>query len=308
MEVLPVLAPDDIVPFFVNVTFGSFRLYEIIQVKLSEANAEEMTDDLIKDLSSNKPEELVSFRPLVLTYLDDQIQDYQKLLNVVPCSGYAKKGSCVHVFSVECSSGAVLYNDQFEWDIFDRSASVDDITRLTIMELGLPIQFINIMSAQIRWQIIRLRAMHAHPEKLEESIKTKEILVPQTVFGFRNLEEIADYSPLVGIISKPGGDKKANEKNNINRERELRAQKRQNRSNLSDILYPIDEQTIVSVQMVPIVRANPMPQDSYEIDLSALPGYLNEEEEISDELKAKAERKLYEAQYLPCTSVNIENY
>ena len=220
---LPVLLPDEIVPFFINIVNEDRVFFEIVQIKLCDAEATKMKDDLTKDLELPPNSSLAQ---TILSFLEGQIEEYKKLTEMYPETEWAEKNSAVHIILIEASTDSVIYCDQFEWDIFDRKANIDAFTRLTIEELGLPAEFVNTFSAQIRHQIIKYRAMHCFPDRLMEYTKTHPLFAPQSVRGFRPVQDLLDVSPVVGI--KPGRETK---NSNSSIERDRRAQRRHNKTN-----------------------------------------------------------------------------
>jgi hypothetical protein len=80
--------------------------------------------------------------------------DYQKAGVGVPSTEWAARGSASHIVFLEVGIDSVVYSDMLEWDVFDRSADPDDFARITVKELGLPVEFVNATSGQIRWQYL----------------------------------------------------------------------------------------------------------------------------------------------------------
>ncbi|EAX95899.1 hypothetical protein TVAG_304290 [Trichomonas vaginalis G3] len=290
MEPLPVLLPDEIVPFFINIVFDDQRLFEIIQVKLNEADPEEMTKTLTYDLK------IQPIEASILSAIESQLEEYKKLTEMVPSTEWAKNGSAVHVLLIEASTESVVYSDQFEWDIFDRTMNPDEFSRLTLEELALPAEFINTVSAQIRHQVIRLRCMHCFPDKFAEYIKLNPISSPQTITGFRPVSDLIDVSPVVGL--RPGRESKST---SGTRDRDYRHQRRaNNRASLSfnTALHRADDVAVIQVKLVPTVRAVPMPEDNPNINLAAIPSMLNDPEVMADDTR-KVTQKLEQARYCP---------
>jgi len=284
----PVLTNEEIVPFFIDVSFDAHRLFEIVQVRLCDANPETVTNSLVSDLNLSN-----GFKEAVLSLLESQTQDFKNLTSLYPISEYAQKGSAVHILSIEICTNTVVYSDQFEWDIFDTEANVDEFSRLTIKELGLPAEMTNTLSAQIRWQIIRFRCMHAYPDRLSQAILANPIYSPQTTRGLRSVSELIDVSPAVGLI--PGREIKSS---TSARNRDMRALKRQGRPVPVGALLPAENIGITNVKLVPIVRAIPQPEDSPNIDLSMLPHLYNEPEIITDEILQKVSQKIEQMPYM----------
>ena len=152
---LTVLKPNDIVPFFINVVNDSQRLYEVVQVPLNEANPTQIANNLVNDFGISH-----GFIEPIISLVEAQLDDFQKVAVQEPSTEWAKAGSAVHIFTLEVGIDAVVYGDMIEWDIFDEEADPDEFARKTTKELALPVEFENVISGQIRWQIIRLRAMH----------------------------------------------------------------------------------------------------------------------------------------------------
>lgn len=296
MEVSPVLLPDEIVPFFINIIFDDQRLFEIMQVKLNEADPDDMAKTLTHDLK------IQPIQAAVLSVIESQLQEYKKLTEMVPCTEWAKNGSASHVLLIEASTDSVVYSDQFEWDIFDRAMNPDEFARLTFEELALPAEFINTVSAQIRHQIIRLRCMHCFPDKFTEYITANPIFAPQTISGFRPVSDLIDVSPVVGL--RPGRESKSS---SGTRDRDYRHQRRaNNRASLSfnTALHRADDNSVIQVKLVPTVRAVPMPEDNPNIDLAAIPALLDDPELISEDDIRKVSQKLEQAKYYPAPSQN----
>lgn len=283
----PVLEIDDIVPYFMNIVFDSQRLCEVVQAKLGESNSEEIAQYLVNDLGLSH-----GFKQAIISLLDGQIAEYKRLLDVYPSTEWAKNGSAVHVFYVECGLNTVVYSDRFEWDIFDRNADPDKFALQTRAELGLPGEFTNVISAQIRWQIIKLRAMHANPDRFMEYIRTNPIAAPQTERGLRGIDDLLDSSPAVGLI--PGVIAK---KATHSRDRTIRYLKRQGHAVSKNALQPVEETGVLSVKLVPIVRVTPMPEDCLNIDLAAVPELMSSPSILTDDIRRKVDNKFEQAKF-----------
>ena len=288
---IPVLTPDEIVPFFINIRDGDQRLFEVLQLRLCDVDPEKITNTLTRDLSLPP-----NFSQAVFSFVESQFGEYQKLTELFPDTEWANKGSAVHCFQIEASTESVIYCDQFDWDIFDRTADPDAFAQLTIQELALPAEFVNVLSAQIRHQIIKFRSMHAFPDKFMEYIKTNPLAAPQIHIGFRPVSDLLDVSPAVGL--KPGSETKSS---TSSRERDMRAQRRQNRTIQTAALRRADD-TVIEVSLVPVVRAIPMPEDSTNIDLPAVPQLLADDEPVSQRDIDKVFNKLDQAKFMPAPS------
>lgn len=287
----PVLLPNEIVPFFIDVKDEENRFFEIIQIRLNEANAEKMANDISEDMGLP-----ANFRQAIFSFLETQIADYQNLTEMHAATEWAKKGSAVHFLNVEASTDTVVYCDVFEWDIFDREMDPDAFSRLTIKELALPGEFVNTISAQIRHQVIKFRSMHAFPEKFAEYIKTNPSYKPQSDLGFRPVQDLLDVSPAVGLKSL-----REVKSSSSSRDRDRRANRR-SKTFQSDALHSLSESVITKVNLVPVVRPIPMPEDSTTIDLAALPSLLEDDEPLSQEELDKVAKKLDQARFVPAPS------
>jgi hypothetical protein len=261
-----VLRPSDIVPFFINVVCDGQRLLEVIQAPLDDANPEELAATLVSDLGIPQ-----GFRGQIQSLLEVELEDFQKLASQVPTTSWAQSGSAVHILILEVGVDAVVYGDLIEWDIFDETADPDEFAGLTVKELGLPVEFANVISGQIRWQVIRFRAMHVHPDRFAAFIETRPDAAPQTHRALRGREELKDVSPVVGLV--PGVTAK---KTIASRDRHARHLKRLGHAVARGALQPGEDPGLTQVKVVPIVRAAPMPEDATTIDLAAVPHMLGD--------------------------------
>jgi len=157
---------------------------------------------------------------------------------------------------------------------------------ITSKELALPVEFTNAISAQIRWQTIRFRAMHCYPEKFNEYIKTNRSAAPQTRRGIRSGTDLLDASPVIGLV--PG----ATEKKAISsRDRLARYAKRQGHTVSRGVLQPAEDPGVIHVKLVPVVRASPLPEDNTSIDLASIPAMLDDELYEAPEVIKKVQQK-----------------
>ena len=287
-SIRPILLLDDIVPFFINIDFDSHKLFEIVQVKLSEANPEQIISSLVVDLELPN-----GFKEVTLSFIETQLLEYKKLTEIYPTSKWAQEGSGIHIFEIEASTNSIVYSDLFDWDIFDYETDPDDFARLTIKELGLPLELINSLSGQIRWHTIKLRIFHSNPENLQKLIIKNPNFNPQQMIGLRQVTELIDVSPAIGII--PGREHKST---TSSRNRDIRAARRQGRSVPRGALIPIEEGGIIQIKLVPTVRAMIMPEDSPYVDLNAIPGLLKESDLIDDQFIERVRQKMEHNTYL----------
>ncbi|KAH0785537.1 SWI/SNF-related matrix-associated actin-dependent regulator of chromatin subfamily B member 1 [Histomonas meleagridis] len=276
-----VLKPNDIVPFFINVVNDSQRLYEIVQVPLNEANPTQIANNLVEDFGISR-----GFIEPILSLVETQYDDFNKVSTQIPTTEWAINGSAVHILTIEVGIDAVVYGDMIEWDIFDESADPDEFARQTVKELALPVEFSNVISAQIRWQVIRLRAMHCYPERFQQYIQENRIAAPQVQKGLRSGSDLLDASPVVGLV--PGVTEK---KAISSRDRHARHLKRQGHTVSRGALQPDEDKGVIPVKLVPVVRGMPMPEDSPSINLAAVPSMLNDDAYDSPDLVEKVARK-----------------
>jgi hypothetical protein len=276
-----VLAPDEVVPFFINVVCDGQRLYEVVQSPLNATNPEEVAASLVTDLGITP-----GFRDQIQSLIEVDILDYQALTKKIPSSEWALSGSATHILSFEVGIDSVVYSDLLEWDIFDLTADPDDFARITVKELGLPVEFVNVISGQIRWQVIRLRAMHCEPDRLRRFIEAHPESAPQTHRGLRRRTELLDASPVVGLV--PGVTAK---KTMASRDRHARYIKRMGHTVSRGALQPAEDPGLTQVKVVPIVRARPMPEDSVGIDLAEVPRMLGDPRYENPEVVQHVQRK-----------------
>jgi hypothetical protein len=225
-----------------------------------------------------------------------ELDDFQKLSTQVPTTSWALSGSAVHILILEVGIDAVVYGDLIEWDIFDDTADPDEFAGLTVKELGLPVEFVNVISAQVRWQIIRFRAMHVHADRFYTFIETHPDAAPQTHRALRPRSDLKDVSPVVGLV--PGVTAK---KTIASRDRHARHLKRLGHAVARGALQPADDIGLTQVKVVPIVRAAPMPEDSTTIDLAVIPHLIGdpryEKPEIVQHVQKKFNRPLLLSQH-----------
>jgi hypothetical protein len=277
----PVLQPDEIVPFFINVVCDGQRLYEILQSPLNAVHPETVASSLVTELAIPP-----GFRDQIQSLLEVELLDYQAMTAKIPCSEWALQGTATHILSLEVGIDSVVYGDILEWDIFDTSADPDGFAQLTVKELGLPIEFVNAIAGQIRWQVIRLRAMHCEPERLRRFIEAHPPAAPQTHRELRRRSELLDASPVVGLV--PGVTAK---KTIASRDRHARYIKRQGHTVSRGALQPAEEPELIHVKVVPIVRAAPMPEDNTTIDLAEVPQMLADPRYENPEVLQHVQRK-----------------
>ena len=187
-----------------------------------------------------------------------------------------------------------------EWDIFDEEADPDEFARKTTKELALPVEFENVISGQIRWQIIRLRAMHCYPEKFLNYIKENNVAAPQKQKGLRSGTDLLDASPVIGLV--PGVTEK---KAISSRDRHARHLKRQGHTVARGALQPAEDQGVVPVKLVPVVRGTPLPEDSTSINLAEVLNMINDEAYDNPELIEKVSHK-FNSPLLLSRSQNID--
>jgi hypothetical protein len=259
-----VLRPNDIVPFFINVVCDGQRLFEVVQAPLNDSSPEELAAMLVAELGIPQ-----GFRDQIQSLLEVQQADFQNVSTQVPDTGWAREGSATHILTLEVGIDSVVYGDLIEWDVFDETADPDEFAGLTVKELGLPVEFVNVISAQIRWQVIRLRAMHAHPDRFDQYIQARPEAAPQTHRSLRPRADLMNASPVVGLV--PGVTAK---KTIASRDRHARHLKRLGHPVARGALQPAEEPGLTHVRVVPIVRAAPMPEDSTTVDLAAVPRML----------------------------------
>jgi hypothetical protein len=277
----PVITEDEIGPFFINVACDGQRLYEIVQAPMNVIRPEEIARSIVTELAIPP-----GFRDQIQSLLEVEINDFQGLTGKVPSTEWAQAGSATHLLSLEVGVDSVVYGDLIEWDIFDDSADPDEFARLTVKELGLPAEFANAISGQIRWQVIRLRAMHCEPERLHRFIETCPAAAPQTHRALRRRAELLDASPVVGLV--PGVTAK---KTMASRDRHARYIKRQGHAVSRGALQPAEDSGIVHVKVVPIVRAAPMPEDGTSIDLAEVPRMISDPRYENEEVQEHVQRK-----------------
>ena len=277
----PVLHANDVVPFFINVVNDSQRLFEVVQQRLDRSDALQISISLVRDFGISP-----GFTDSIVAVVSSQLFDYERCLSQRATSDWAVRGSAVHVLSLEAGIDGVVYSDTVEWDIFDESADPDAFARLTAKELCLPVEFVNVISAQIRWQVIRFRCMHCFPEKLAKAIENKTIAPPQTTRGLRHQAELLDASPVVGLV--PGVTSK---KSISSLNRQTRHLKRQGHTVARGALQPADDPGKRQVKLIPIVRAAPMPEDSPAIDLAEIPLMIDDDAYDNPDLVEKVRSK-----------------
>jgi hypothetical protein len=66
-------------------------------------------------------------------------------------SEWELQGTAIHILSLEVGNDSVVSGDTIESDIFGNSADPESVTRLTVKELGFPIEFANAIAWKIRW-------------------------------------------------------------------------------------------------------------------------------------------------------------
>ncbi|OHS97206.1 hypothetical protein TRFO_36628 [Tritrichomonas foetus] len=276
-----VLQPDSIIPFFINVVNDGQRLFEIVQVPMNKADPAAIAQSLVKDFGISS-----GFSDTIYSLVESQLDDFQKTAIQHPTSEWAIAGSAVHILTLEVGIDGVVYSDMLEWDIFDETADPDMFARLTVKELSLPVEFVNVISAQIRWHVIRLRAMHCYPDRLKHAIEIKSVTAPQTTRGIRSGAELLDASPVVGLV--PGVTTK---KSISSLNRQTRHLKRQGHTVARGALQPAEDPGKKQVKLVPVVRATPMPEDSPSIDLAAIPHMIKDDEYDNPSLIEKVQHK-----------------
>lgn len=277
----PVLNDDDIVPFFVNVVYDGWRLVDVVQVQLNQTDPAKIARTLVSDLELTN-----GFYESIFSAIEAQMQDYFEVAKQKPVTQWALDGSAVHILSIEAGLNTVVYSDMFEWDIFDEKADPDEFALITAKELALPPEFINVISAQIRYQVIRLRCMHCYPDRFTQFTHANPIAAPQILKGLRSIPELIDASPAIGLI--PG----QTSKNTLSsRDRRARYLKRQGHTVSSGALQPVDDAGILQVKLVPIVRASPVPEDSNTIDLALVPELLGDPTLYKEDIYKKVEHK-----------------
>lgn len=281
----PVLLPNEIVPFFISVDHDQQRLHEVVQVRLSDVASKEerkkISSSIVSELSIGQ-----GFNDPIYKLMKLQYKDYLGLTEKCPCTEWAQAGSAVHILNIEVGIDAVVYADVIEWDIFDTTADPDEFAQLTVKELGLPVEFSNVISAQIRYQIIRYRSMHCHPDTFRDFITRNPAAAPQTTRGLRPMADLLDFSPIVGLV--PGVTAK---KTISSRERHQRHMKRTGANITSGALQPAEDVGDVPVGLVPIVRAAPMPEDTTLIDLAAVPWMMQDDRFENEEVERKVRKK-----------------
>lgn len=277
-----VLQPDSIVPFFIEAANEGQRLFEVVQVPLNKADPDEIAQSLVTDFDIRDP----VFLQQISTIIDSQLDDFKKTVTQVPCSEWAVKGSAVHIITLEVGIDTVVYADMVEWDIFDDTADPDAFARITVKELGLPVEFINVISAQIRWNVIRFRAMHCYPEQFRAAIAANKVIPPHVTRGLRSVAELVQSSPIVGLIQGVTTKKSISSMN-----RQTRHLKRQGHTVARGALHPDEDKSKIQVKLVPMVRATPMPEDSPYIDLAALPHMISNDIYDNPDIVKKVEQK-----------------
>lgn len=276
-----VLQPDSIVPFFIKATNDGQRLFEVVQVPMNKADPLGIAQSIVKDFGISS-----GFTGHICSLVESQLDDFKKTANQHPISEWAEKGSAVHIITLEVGINTVVYSDMLEWDIFDDSADPDAFARITVKELALPIEFVNVISAQIRWQVIRLRAMHCYPDRLRRAIENKTVIPPHVTRGLRPLADLLDASPVVGLVQGATTKKTMSSLN-----RQTRHLKRQGHTVSHGALYPEEDPGKIQVKLVPIVRASPMPEDSPSIDLASIPHMIKDDTYDNPELVDKVRQK-----------------
>jgi hypothetical protein len=289
-----VIRPDEIVPFFIKVDCDGQRLFEIVQVPLNQANAEEIAHSLVSDLGITN-----GFHDQIESLVLSELADFQKTATRIPATEWALENSAVHKLNLEVGLDSVVYSDYLEWDIFDDTADPDEFARRTVKELALPVEFVNVISAQIRWQVIRLRAMHCYVERFKRFIEDDPFYAPQTQRGLRTRSELFDWSPGVSLV--PGVTAK---KAIASRDRHARHLKRLGHTVARGALQPADDPGEINVKGMVIVRAAPMPEDSGNLDLAEIPAMLSDDRYENMDIVSKVERKfaspLMLSQHHPC--------
>lgn len=293
-DVLTVLKPHDTVPFFIDVVNDSQRLYEVVQVPLDEANPTEIANNLISDFGISH-----GFLEPIISLVEAQLDDFRKVAVQRPATEWAAARSAVHILSLEVGIDAVVYGDMIEWDIFSDDADPDEFARKTTKELALPVEFENVISGQIRWQVIRLRAMHCYPERFARYIAENSIAAPQTQRGLRAGTEILDASPVIGLV--PGVTEK---KAISSRDRHARHLKRQGHTVARGALQPAEDQGVIPVKLVPVVRGTPLPEDNPSVNLAEVLSMINDESYDNPELVEKVRHK-FSSSLLLSLSQNI---
>ena len=277
----PVLLASEVVPFFINVECDHQRLFEVVQVRMDDVHPDEIADQIVSDIGM-----VQGFREQIQSLVEAQYLDYRKLLEQVPATEWARQGSAVHLFTLKVGIDSVVYDDMIEWDIFDASANPDEFALLTVKELGLPVEFVNVISGQIRYQVLRLRAMHCHPEQFQRFIEVNVDSAPQTVRGLRQRADLLNFTPGVGLV--PGF---ADKKTRLSRERNARHWKRMGAPQVGEALQSSEDLGEVQVKLVPIVRAAPMPEDSISVDLAVVPKMLGDDRFENEEVVQKVRKK-----------------
>lgn len=278
-----VLHPDSIVPFFINATNDGQRLFEVVQVPMNKVDPLAIAQGIVKDYSFGLNS---GFTRQICSLVESQLDDFKKTAIQHPISEWAEKGSAVHILSLEVGINTVIYNDMIEWDIFDETADPDAFARITVKELALPVEFVNVISAQIRWQVIRFRAMHCYPDRLRRAIENKTVFPPHVTRNLRPVAELLDASPVVGLVQGATTKKSISSLN-----RQTRHLKRQGHAVSNGALYPEEDPGKIQVKFVPLVRASPMPEDSPDIDLASIPHMITDDAYNNPELIEKVRKK-----------------
>ena len=289
-----IVYPTDIVPFFIKVKLNTYEgtLCDIIQLPLEKANSKEIAQNICDDMQLHQSIENVT------QSIEEQIIDYRHLANMeVPLELFPDRNpTSIHTLQIAVGINNVIYNDVLEWDVFDRTANPDHFARITVEELGLPPEFVNVISAQIRYQCLRIRSMFSNPQKFQEYIKSNPDVAPQTTCYLRSVADLIDVSPAVGLV--PGAKNAKREK--ASRDRNRRYYRREGQVASEALIADSDLTPISNCELVPIVRAVPLPEDSPLIDLTAIPDLLtNITIDDDDELLRKVANKFKNAAFLP---------
>lgn len=284
-----VLKSDSIVPFFINATNDGQRLFEVVQVSMNKADPLGIATSIVKDFGISS-----GFTGQICSLVESQLDDFKKTAVQHPSSEWAEKGSAVHILTLEVGINTVIYNDMIEWDIFDDTADPDAFARITVKELGLPVEFINVISAQIRWQVIRFRAMHCYPDRLKRAIENKTVLISNETRNIRPVAELIYSSPIVGLVEGATTKKTQSSLN-----RQTRHLKRQGHTVSNGALYPEEDPGKIQVKFAPLVRASPMPEDSPDIDLAAIPHMISDDAYDNPQLVEKVRKKFNSPLFYP---------
>lgn len=276
-----VLQPDSIVPFFIKATNDGQRLFEVVQAPMNKVDPLGIAQSIVKDFGISS-----GFTEQICSLVESQLDDFKKTATQVPISEWAEKGSAVHILTLEVGINTVVYSDMIEWDIFDETADPDAFARITVKELALPIEFVNVISAQIRWQVIRFRAMHCYPDRLKRAFENKTVLPPHVTRRIRPVADLLDASPFVGLVQGATTKKSISSLN-----RQTRHLKRQGHTVSNGALYPEEDPGKIQVKLVPIVRASPMPEDSPDIDIASIPHMISSDAYDNPELIEKVRKK-----------------